>query len=110
MVRYFLSFLTLFLRSVHGIFDADPDTGLPGPGEILCVARTDATKDVIAVPGARNSLRLMRFPAVKGSKARVFTYHSSQITSLDFSKDKDDSLCFSAGGKDASLAQWLHRR
>jgi len=88
--------------SVHGIFDAD------APTEILAVARANAARDVLAAPGANNALRLLRFPATRGCQAKTFGYHSTQITSLDFSSD--DALCFSVGGKDASLAQWLHHR
>ncbi|DBA02461.1 TPA: hypothetical protein N0F65_008675 [Lagenidium giganteum] len=62
-----------------------------GPEEVLVVAN-------------RTSLRLFKWPALRGAKAKTYRAHSTNITSVCFSMN--NRYIFTTGGDDGTLLQW----
>ncbi|GMF15707.1 unnamed protein product [Phytophthora lilii] len=60
-------------------------------------------EDLLAV-ACRSSVHLLKFPAHRGARRKVYKAHSSAIAALDFSFD--DAYLITVGGDDGTLMQW----
>ncbi|KAJ8535230.1 hypothetical protein ON010_g13510 [Phytophthora cinnamomi] len=65
--------------------------------------RTTSSEDLIAV-ACRSSVHLLKYPAHRGARRKVYKAHSSAIVALDFSFD--DSYLVTVGGDDGAIMQW----
>ena len=62
---------------------------------------------VLATAGDHASVRLARYPCLKGAETRVYHAHCTPPTCMRFLAD--DSKLLTCGGKDACFFQWAHR-
>ncbi|KAG7393534.1 Cilia- and flagella-associated protein 44 [Phytophthora pseudosyringae] len=62
-----------------------------------------SSEDMLAV-ACRSSVHLLKNPAPRGAKRKVYKAHSSAITTLSFSFD--DAYLVTVGGDDGTLMQW----
>ncbi|KAL4136742.1 hypothetical protein PRIC2_000270 [Phytophthora ramorum] len=66
-------------------------------------AHTTSNEDLLAV-ACRSSIHLLKYPAHRGAKRKVYKAHSSAISALGFSFD--DAYLVTVGGDDGTLMQW----
>lgn len=78
-------------------------------GAHSCVSGTspslsdNSSEDLLAV-ACKSSVRLFRWPAMRGAKSRNYMAHAATIPSLCFSFD--DRYLVSVGGDDGTIVQW----
>ncbi|KAE9043358.1 hypothetical protein PR003_g2569 [Phytophthora rubi] len=65
--------------------------------------QTNSSEDLIAV-ACRSSIHLLKYPAHRGAKRKVYKAHSSAIVALDFTFD--DAYLVTIGGDDGTIMQW----
>jgi WD40 repeat protein len=67
--------------------------------------RTHSTsKEEVLAVACRSSVYILKFPAPRGAKRKVYKAHSSGISALAFSFD--DAYLVTVGGDDGTLIQW----
>ncbi|GMF42944.1 unnamed protein product [Phytophthora fragariaefolia] len=79
-----------------------------GPKTAIQLSETEVTQatsneDLIAV-ACRSTVHLLKYPAHRGAKRKLYKAHSSTIAALGFSFD--DAYLVTVGGDDATLMQW----